>query len=175
MAIFSDFNFMGKLMTRIIITCLALVALFSNASAQNASWTELMMQDNVNYYDIVNAYDDYWVSSGNKKVKHSGHKQFERWRYHVEPRVQNDGTIRSVKDIMRVSKEYHSSNASRSANGSWTEIGPWQEENYSRGVGRMSHIAFHPTDVNLEIRRQGVNVEECRQRSSKFWSFVYHL
>ena len=58
MAIFSDFNFMGKLMTRIIITCLALVALFSNASAQNASWTELMMQDNVNYYDIVNAYDD---------------------------------------------------------------------------------------------------------------------
>ena len=136
-------------MTRILYLCLALVACFSNLTAQNASWTELMMQDNANYFDIVKAYDDYWVGSGNEKVKHSGHKQFERWRYHVEPRVQNDGSIRSVNDIMRASKEYHSNHASRSANGRWTEIGPWQEENYSRGVGRMSHIAFHPTDPNI--------------------------
>ena len=136
-------------MTRILLACLSLVAFISTAFAQNTSWTELMMQDNANYFDIVNAYDNYWINSGNEKVKHSGHKQFERWRYHVEPRVQNDGSIRSVKDIMRASKEYYSNHASRSANGSWTEIGPWREENYSRGVGRLSHLAFHPTDVNV--------------------------
>ncbi len=135
-------------MVRVVILLFLGVLSISSAMAQQSpSWTELMLEDNPNYYKVLEAYDNYW--QGKEKVKHSGHVQFERWRYNVEPRVQQDGSIRSVKDIMRASKEYYSNHASRSANGNWVEIGPWEEENYSRGVGRLSHIAFHPNNKNV--------------------------
>ncbi len=127
---------------------LFLVLLYSTVlSGQQSSWTDLMMKKDVNYDEVLKAYNSHF--EGKEKVKHSGHVQFERWSYHVAPRVRKDGSIRPVSDILQASKSYYSNHASRSANGDWIEIGPWEEENYSRGVGRLSHIAFHPTNKDI--------------------------
>ena len=122
------------------------VFISTNLSGQTKNWREMMTNPNVNYFELCKAYDAYW--KGKEKTKGSGHKQFERWRSSVEPYVNKDGSIGSYKEVWEKATSYHKLQTSRSVNGNFIEIGPFEEHNYSRGVGRLTVIAFHPKDVN---------------------------
>ena len=154
---------------KLSLTCSLIFSLLI-VNAQQKSWVELMMSDGANYDEVIKAYNDYW--QGKEKVSHSGHKQFERWLQHIEPRVQEDGSIQSIQDIMFSAKQYHSKTSSRSTNGNWIEIGPWQEENYSRGVGRLSHIAFHLTNKNKMFISSPAGGIWMTENNGKSWSNV---
>ncbi|MCB0481155.1 MAG: hypothetical protein KDC83_06965 [Flavobacteriales bacterium] len=112
---------------------------------QSSDWQTLIKSPNPNYFDIVNAYNQTYA--GKELKPHNGHKQFERWLWNVGPRVQADGSIQSNAQIESASKSYYSKIASRSMAGNWTEVGPWTEENYSRGVGRLTGMAFDPVNA----------------------------
>lgn len=115
-------------------------------SAQSTNWVDLMMNPGTNYNAVYQSYENYWKT--HQKVKHSGHVQFERWRRYVDPYVRPDGTIQSRADVVSTMNAYQHKNASRSAQGNWEEIGPWQERKYTQGVGRLSALAEHPTQPN---------------------------
>lgn len=121
--------------------------LFSlSAISQDTYWIEAMSDPNANYFKACESFNTYW--KGKEKVKHAGIKQFERWRTNVEPYVKPSGQIEPYRNVWDKAIAYNNQIASRSANGNWVEVGPWQEKNYSRGVGRLNVIAFHPTDAN---------------------------
>ena len=105
-----------------------------------------MASPNANYFKANQSFNNNW--NGKEKTKHSGIKQFERWRNFVQPYVQADGSITPYGKVWESAQSFHKKNSSRSNNGNWVELGPYQEENYSRGVGRLTTIAFHPTDSN---------------------------
>jgi len=122
------------------------VLIVNNLSSQTKDWRQMMSDPNVNYFELCKVYNDYW--KGKEKTPGSGHKQFERWRTHIEPYVKLDGSIGSYSEVWENAIAYRSSLSSRSLQGNWVEVGPFEENNYSRGVGRLTVIAFHPTDVN---------------------------
>tara|TARA_B100000508_G_scaffold141039_1_gene145486 strand:+ start:20678 stop:24676 length:3999 start_codon:yes stop_codon:yes gene_type:complete len=114
--------------------------------SQSQDWRQMMSDPNVNYFKLCNAYNDYWKDK--EKTGGSGHKQFERWRTYIEPYVNIDGSIGSYAKVWEKAVAYRNSLSARSLQGNWMEVGPFEEDNYSRGVGRLTVIAFHPTDAN---------------------------
>ncbi|UTW60894.1 T9SS type A sorting domain-containing protein [bacterium SCSIO 12741] len=117
-----------------------------SASVYGQDWIEGMYDPQMNYFEVNESYQQYWQT--HEKVKGSGHKQFERWRYFIDPYIQKDGSIRPYKEIQQSIESYYQSHPSRSVQGNWVEIGPWTAQRVSRGVGRMNCIGFHPTNPN---------------------------
>ncbi|MGB0404141.1 MAG: T9SS type A sorting domain-containing protein [Salibacteraceae bacterium] len=127
------------------ITVLALIVSLCGIS-QDTYWIEAMSDPNANFFKANESFAKAW--KGKEKAKHSGVKQFERWRNYVQPYVQPDGSIKPYSQVWESAQSFDRLISSRSSNGNWIELGPYQEENYSRGVGRLTTIAFHPTDSN---------------------------
>lgn len=128
---------------RFLIT-IGILSVVFNGYSQQKQWIDLLNQPNVNYFEMVKAYQQQYA---NQEIKpHNGHKQFERWLWNNSGRVLPDGSLQSNVEIENAAKIYYRQHASRSLTGNWVEIGPWQEENYSRGVGRLTCMAFDPSD-----------------------------
>ncbi|MEA3477516.1 MAG: hypothetical protein U9R60_05005, partial [Bacteroidota bacterium] len=112
-------------------------------------WIEMMQDPEINFYDVQRAFNTYW--EGREVTKGSGFKPFKRWEYRMQDRIYPDGT-RLPDD--HVWNEYHKYIAShpgaRSANGDWTNLGPFfipSGKGY-KGLGRLNALAFHPTDAS---------------------------
>lgn len=115
-------------------------------------WIHMMQDRSINFYKTVDAYNQYF--SKHEKVKGSGYKQFERWKYLMKDRINPDGTyINADKTLLEYQKYKLQYGHTKSANGSWTEVGPInQPESYPsqpNGLGRLNAIAFHPTNADI--------------------------
>ena len=98
-----------------ILTCLSL-------SAQE--WVEKMNDPNVNFYEVVKAYETHFEGKSYEKGK--GMKQFERWRYFMEPRVYPSGEridpLIAFDEKAKFEKQNTLKPNNKSAN--WTPLGP---------------------------------------------------
>ncbi len=125
---------------------LLLSLIVSLGAMSQKSWQEMMTEPGQNLYDVRDAFE---AQSGDQKdVKHSGTKQFERWFYWQQFRADALGKNRHNKDIYKEAQKFLQNNVARSQAGNWEELGPLYEGNIYRGVGRLTCIAFHPTDPN---------------------------
>jgi len=111
------------------------------------------------FYDYRNAFNEYWapfnvdkgvyIENGVKK-KAVGWKQFKRWEYEMETRVDPVTGAFPKKSAQDVYNEYLNSspmqNTSTSAN--WTCLGTNTTPGGYAGIGRINCVAFHPSDVN---------------------------
>lgn len=82
-----------------------------------------------------------------------GFKQFERYRALHESRLNEQGKPLSGEEIIRQWEEVRGYSSSRSISGNWQPLGPILDDVTTRdnivGIGRMSCMAFHPSDPNI--------------------------
>ena len=113
---------------------------------------EKMETNDVNFYDIQKAFNEYW--EGKEIEKGKGWKQFKRWEYFMEQRVYPDGEFPSYK-LWEEYQKIRAKQKNKTFAGNWSSLGPFTVPNTFTnpdvlvGAGRLNCISFHPTDPNI--------------------------
>ncbi len=108
------------------------------------------------FYDIQKAfYKEYpanKIANGKRMIngemqKIPGWKQFKRWEWYWEPRV--NPITGEFPDKAAIDKAFSSVDRTEIAGGGyWTNMGPNSSPGGYAGLGRLNCIAFHPSDNN---------------------------
>lgn len=122
-------------------------------------WTNNIKNENPTFYDIQNAFNDYWepfnVKNGKYKLngeehKAYGWKQFKRWEWYWKQRVGSSGKFPKntvIWDEWEKQEKLKTPNNSSKKLNTWTPKGPYDKSVY--GLGRINCMAFHPTNPNI--------------------------
>ena len=124
--------------------------------SQSVSYKDMMMDKSYNFYEVVDAANNYFDLNG--KVKGSGYKIFERWRSENESKYFPSGNRSNVNHYLPqeaysefVGSQYNLKHKTSFPNG-WVELGPWDANNvtshYSPGIGRVETFWVNPNDNN---------------------------
>ncbi|GAB5416837.1 MAG: T9SS type A sorting domain-containing protein [Crocinitomicaceae bacterium] len=114
----------------------------------------MILNEHPNFAEIqASFYAEFGDSIG---PKGSGWKQFKRWEYYWENRLDENGNIPDPTErfeIFQAYKELQMNQGKYAAGtGNWTELGPISlpanGTGQPNGLGRLTCIAFHPTDPN---------------------------
>ena len=106
-----------------------------------------IQKDFEKYWEPYNVKDGYYIENGERK-KALGWKQFRRWEWYWNNRV--DPTTGKFPD-KRASDSYtkrNSSKGDRSPTGAWIGLGPSSTSGGYNGLGRLNCVAFRPGDNN---------------------------
>lgn len=138
---------------------LIIIFLFSIGSFAQDNWQEKIFDKKENFNTIVNDFNSYkslHLMDNHKIPKGFGIKQFERWRYYWQNRVDVNGNFPkegSVLNEIRNYRELQSSARYTSGSGNWEIVGPIPIPDNGTGQlngnGRINCITFHPTDPNI--------------------------
>lgn len=114
------------------------------------SWTEMMADPTVNFYEVQDAFDAYWKDKDHTQ-KGKGWKAFKRWEWFVEQRVAPEGDRTVMQNA--IAKFYDESNHTeqmdnRSNGNSWSFIGPTNVPDNRGGAGRCNFVRLDPSDPN---------------------------
>ena len=148
--------------TKLFLRIAILMICYSNI-ASSQSWFKKLPankpKSELTFFDYKTAFYEYWepfnVNNGfyfenGQKKKAAGWKQFKRWEYYMEGRINPTTGKFPQKTAQEVYEEYLISNPElpsvRSTD--WINLGTNSSDGGYSGVGRISCIAFHPTDVN---------------------------
>lgn len=147
-------------MKRILLLALT-IALTASLSSQ--PWNTLLPKEKVKnntvtFFDYQKAFNDYWqpynIDRGyylkdGERVKAGGWKQFKRWEWYWESRVNpTTGEFPKVSLFSELKKIQSQQSLSKSPTGQWTTLGPDNSPGGYAGLGRLNCIGFHPTDNN---------------------------
>lgn len=138
----------------LVILSLVPVLLFSQnwreAFYSNSNDTKSTM----NFYEIQKDFNEYWkdydikggyyIVDGQKK-KAVGWKQFKRWEWFWETRIDSKTGKFPTVDKFSVYKELKAKKT-KTDNSNWQSMGPNSSYGGYAGIGRINCIAFHPTD-----------------------------
>lgn len=132
---------------------------YSSFSQEN--WQIMMHDRNANFNEIQKDFNIYYkknVSNSKRLPKGKGIKQFKRWEYYWENRVDENGNFPKEGNLLEEIKRYKNSHTkfiSRgyfAGSGNWKIVGPISSPNNGTGQingnGRINCITFHPTDPN---------------------------
>ena len=103
------------------------------------------------YCDKIGVEDGYYFDQYGEKHKMSGWKQFKRWEWFWEQRVDpQTGKFPNLSAEDMIHKYYNPPQGLPTglAAANWTSLGPNSSGGGYAGVGRLNCIAFHPTDDN---------------------------
>lgn len=111
------------------------------------------------FYDYQDAFYSYWESykvkdgkyiddQGNIK-KASGWKQFKRWEYFWETRIDKKSGHFVDVNLTDIFKQEKYSSAFKNSGELWISKGPFSSDGGYAGVGRINTIAYHPTNANM--------------------------
>ncbi|MFZ4522509.1 MAG: GEVED domain-containing protein [Bacteroidales bacterium] len=129
-------------------------------------WTQNLPQDKVEngsltLHDMQKAFNDYWapfnvkggkyIDANGELVKAQGWKQFKRWEWYWENRVNPvTGEFPNTSAWEELQKfQADNPGSTQSASGNWTSAGPTSSPGGYAGLGRINCVAFHPSDNNL--------------------------
>ena len=116
-------------------------------------------REDLTFFDYRKAFETYWapynvdnglyVENGETK-KAPGWKQFKRWEYMMEHRVDMTTGAFPTQSAFDITKAFFKDkpHIRTSTVSDWQQIGPTYSEGGSQGIGRMNCVAFHPTDLN---------------------------
>jgi hypothetical protein len=115
-------------------------------------WQAMMFDKSININKTKRAYDLYF--SNKPKVKGSGYKQFERWYEFWSAKCDQHGVFPAPDNVIKEYKKFLRNNLTpRSSTGNWISLGPFVGPPSTTGIpigtGRISGIAFHPTNANI--------------------------
>jgi photosystem II stability/assembly factor-like uncharacterized protein len=140
---------------------LLLVFLVSSLAFSQDKWQNMMQDRTANFYDIQNDFNLYYntiMKNTNKIPKGSGIKQFKRWEYYWQSRVDENGNFPQEGHVQREISRYNSSAQNKISKtydpgtGTWEIVGPTPTPSNGtsqlNGNGRINCITFHPTDPN---------------------------
>jgi len=132
---------------------------FISSFVFSQSWTEdFYLPDNgKNFYEIQKEFNKQWsnydVKSGyyyrdGEKQKAAGWKQFKRWEWYWETRINRETGVLPEIDVLKIQEEISSTKDSKSDESNWQSVGPGSSDGGYAGVGRINCVAFHPSDEN---------------------------
>lgn len=131
---------------------LLLICFIAKLEAQDLNIHELIQRTDLTLQEIEKLAEKHFEKVG--KVRGTGYKQFERWRYEQQFHLREDGSFipRSEEaDIfLRAKPALQKANRDRAVN-SWKELGPqsWTHSSgWNPGVGRLTWVATLPSDEN---------------------------
>lgn len=115
-------------------------------------WIGKMNDPDVNFTLLVNEFNQYW--EGKTPGKNSGYKQFRRWQHFMENYVKPDGYLLPPDHDQQEYKKFMQQNPGDEIVGTWSLVGPtvFPQQYYGNqcpGLGRISALAFHPTNPNI--------------------------
>ncbi|RLD88898.1 MAG: hypothetical protein DRJ02_02880 [Bacteroidetes bacterium] len=149
----------------IFLVAFLLISLLITQFSQAQPWRSNLPQEKVinetlTFFDYQKAFYDYWepyqVENGyyynenGEKIKASGWKQFKRWEWYWEGRVDPVTGVFPDKTAWDLYQEYMEQNpeVGRSVSGNWLEMGPSSTGGGYAGLGRLNCVAFRPTSPN---------------------------
>ncbi len=131
------------------ILTLTLSFILFNSHSNGQTWQQMMDDPNANFYEIQEAFNSEWADKDYEKGK--GWKQYKRWEYFWESRIDEHGNFPSSSQIHKsinqkttLVKKHKNSN--HSVSGPWTPLGPF---NLSNGQGRINVIEVDPTNPDV--------------------------
>ncbi len=149
---------------------IVIISIFYIITASSQAFLQNLPQDKKEYtlYDYRQAFDSYWqeynVINGyyfdkdGGKQKAAYWKQFNRWYYYMEPRVNVETGAFPNTSANEQFKNWQSANNSQNGNqgimggpmyaASWSSVGPNSTSGGYAGTGRLNCVAFHPSDNN---------------------------
>lgn len=143
---------------KILFAFLAGVLFISTANAQKKIPEQLnaQLQGKTKFRDIKRTVETYFKTAKNNLpvTDTAGRKKIERQRklwnrdlYWMESHLDKNGEVADVnrKTLEAIASETNNINAA-TAFGNWEPIGPFSID---AGIGRVSRIAFHPTNPNI--------------------------
>ena len=112
-------------------------------------WTTMIKDPDANFYEVQKEFYKTLEESGKEKIP--GFKQFKRWEYFMETRVDTDGVFRHHNQANIVYRDLVKNSHSKLNDGTagqWSQLGPFGAPTNS-GSGRANCIAYHPTNPNI--------------------------
>jgi photosystem II stability/assembly factor-like uncharacterized protein len=138
------------------IITMVFVLFFSLSMSAQKKYKQLMLDNSINFYDVVKEADNYFKT--HDKGKGSGWKGFQRWKnaneYKFYPSGKRDNTdpyftINAYKSFI---KNNPINNQQKSSFTGWEELGPSQistiSNGYSTGLGRVEDHYVDPNNSN---------------------------
>ena len=128
-----------------IVGILVAISFIHQGTAQN--WVNLMLDNEVNFYEVKDAFEEEW--SQNESIRGTGHKQFKRWEHFMEPRVYPSGERVSGKYFMDALADRNKMNSSlMKSDQLWEPVGPtsWSGFGWNPGLGRVNASYVDPTN-----------------------------
>lgn len=112
-----------------------------SAQEETPKWSDLVNIEKPNFYDIQKAFYAEAEKSADSLI--DGYKQFHRFEWYWENRINEDGSFPEGDKIANEYIKYFSKH--KSNYGSWVNFGPYDVIPVSQsGVGRVNCIEFYP-------------------------------
>ncbi len=122
-----------------------------NDTANYPYWIEMMQDKDANFFDVQSAFNTYWA--GKTPGKSSGWKQFKRWEYMMQFKIDENGYRYPADQFYKSVKQFEAQKGVNST-ADWVNIGPIElpaniGTGQPNGMGRINAIAFHPTNEDI--------------------------
>jgi photosystem II stability/assembly factor-like uncharacterized protein len=143
----------GRLMKKLELGLLIVVLLLGISLANAQPWLEEFKEWDTqpSFEEIQDAFERYW--DGREIQKGSGWKQFKRWEWFMENRLDENGNFDSEALWNGwQEKQLNFPESSLELNeAAWVPYGPFNPNTdyYVGGVGRVNCITFHPTNSDI--------------------------
>ena len=119
--------------------------------ALSQEWAKNITKPNLNFYDIQQAFNEYYKTHVPSWEADDDFKAFKRCEYFMEPRVYPSGEFNNFSSTWNALQELKSGankGMQTAATPTWSSLGPQFSSNGSAGVGRVDCIQFDPTNTN---------------------------
>lgn len=115
-------------------------------------WTDFMHND-ISVFDFISEMNSAWPERPTQRGQ--GYKPLERFKWLVETRADEHGKILNGRETLELWNALKNYSVQRSVSGNWQPLGPILDGVTTRenieGVGRVSCIAFHPTNDQIML------------------------
>jgi hypothetical protein len=141
----------------LLAMCMGLTSL-----SYSQPWIDGAIEANgeLNFFKTQELFNEFWKDKTPEKGQ--GYNAFRRWEQYWQYRVDENGYLPSPGLVSREWQKFQIKNPSLGTRaGSWQSIGPTSSTGGYAGIGRLSAIAFHPTNANryMEICRWWYNLD----------------
>lgn len=113
-------------------------------------WLMKMKDPNTNYFEFSAEAEQHWANRTPEKG--DGYKLFKRWQNFVKYYVDENGKIHSPAETIKAALDHAQQYAGDAIVGTWESMGPEEIDGsivfQYPCMGRISGLAFHPTDAN---------------------------
>ncbi len=156
-----NFLIFAEKMKRLLIVIILVAGVFS---ANSQPWNKLLPQEKtqseLTFFDYQKAFYDYWqpfnvvngkyIDENGVECKASGWKQFKRWEYFWNTRVNPVTGEFPATTAQLEYKKFVAQNGKYESNASnWVSLGTSSSEGGYAGIGRINTIAFHPSNDQI--------------------------
>lgn len=137
--------------TLVLTACIAF-----SASSYGQQWVDMMVEPNANFFEIQKEFNKEWEGKSYERGK--GWKQFKRWEYFWEMRINQDGTFPKYAEMWQSFQDFgRDANGDRTGGGptsagNWSPMGPfgWQNtDSWSPGQGRVNCVVEDPNNSQI--------------------------